>query len=195
MNAITEIKDQLQDKHQPQIRGILQYPDERLNVVSAPVLSDIPNDAELQNLLSDMVETMAAFRGVGLAAIQLGVPTRALVVNVDGNVTKVINPRLVEVSEEQATEKEGCLSFLGVYINVRRPAEVVVEFFDETGTKRTVAGDGLLARAIAHEIDHLDGKTMLDRVSKVERSMALEKHRVAQRRVKAAAKDFVKKQK
>jgi peptide deformylase len=100
---------------------------------------------------------------------------------------------LVEVSAEQELAKEGCLSFLGLFVSVKRPARATVEYWDEKGCKQTASKDGLLGRAIQHEIDHLDGKTFLDRMSNLERSNALNKNKAAKRRLKATIKRLHKK--
>lgn len=170
---------------------ILQYPHPTLTTPASPVISDIANDESLQGLLNDMVATMKAARAAGLAAPQVGVGLRVLVVQDEtGKVTKAINPRVVEVSSETERMKEGCLSFMGLFINVARPAEAVIEYFDETGKLVTSAEDGHLGRALLHEIDHLDGKTFLDRVSNFERREALRKNEHAKRKVKALQKSL-----
>lgn len=176
-------------KRVPVVMNIIQFPDARLKTVSMPVVADIVNDEPLQNLMDDMVATMMRARAAGLAAIQVGVALRVLVVVDDeGNPHKVINPTITAVSQETETTKEGCLSFLGLFINVKRPREVVVSYTDERGERKTLKGSNQLARAIQHEIDHLDGKTFLDRVSNAERIMALNKNKLAKRRIKQTVK-------
>lgn len=194
---MTEIAKGPKTTRPPQQMNVLQYPHPLLSVKSEPVLTDIVSDVELQQLMDDMVETMKASRGVGLAAVQVGIPIRVLVLQdpQSGQITKVINPHVMEVSEEVVTEREGCLSFLGVYTNVKRPAEAVVEFFDEKGEKKTTVNDGLLGRAIQHEIDHLNGLTMLDRVSAVERTAIITEQKRIQRRVKGYMKKMQPKDK
>lgn len=179
-------------KRQPQIMNIAQWPNELLKQVSKPVVTDIKGDAALQALLDDMVLTMQRAEAVGLAAVQVGVPLRVLVVQVDDKPIKVINPLLKQVSAEQIRTKEGCLSFVGLYVDIKRPAKCVVEYFNENGEKCTTEGKDLLARAIQHEIDHLDGIVFLDRLTQLERNRAIEKHKVAKRRVKAVIKKMKK---
>lgn len=182
LKPVTEVR-------KPVVLPILQWPDAMLSKASLPVLTDIVTDQGLQNFLEDMVETMKATRAVGLAAVQVGIPLRVLTVQDGmGGFAKVINPQLVEVSKEVAPEKEGCLSFIGVTVNVKRPKTVKVEYFNEKGEKVTTDSNGLLARAIQHEMDHLDGKTFLDRVSSVERSDILNKHRIMKRKVAGVMK-------
>lgn len=194
-NPLQTATEALKEKpYQPQVLGIRQYPDPILSVVSDPVLTDIKNDMQLQRLLADMALTMMVTKAAGLAAVQVGVPLRVLVV-ADQNprlpwekpkVVKVINPRIVSISKEMDRRREGCLSFAGLFIAVPRPATCVVEYYNELGEKVSTEGNGLLARAIQHEIDHLDGKTFLDRVSAFARGEALRKNKFAQRRIRAA---------
>lgn len=176
-----------------QALNILQYPDPKLSQVSKAVISDIPNDLRLQSLLNDMAVTLRTANAVGLAAIQVGVDLRALVVRgEDDEVLKVINPRVISTSTKQERSREGCLSFLGLFINVRRPQSVSVEYFDEKGVKQLAEYGSLVGRAIQHEIDHLDGLTFLDRVSSVERSDAFRKNKIAKRKVKAVVRKLSK---
>jgi peptide deformylase len=183
-----ELNDVMPAPRQAVVLPVLQYPNPMLSQVSRPIVSDIVTDKALQTLLDDMVMTMRQTGAVGLAAVQVGQPVRALVVRSGNNFIKVINPRITHASQAQVTTKEGCLSFFGLFINVRRAASVTIEYFDEQGKPQSTSGDALLARAIQHEIDHLDGKTFLDRVGAVERSEALRKQRLAQRKVKQAIK-------
>lgn len=176
---------------QPKVLEILKYPDSTLNKVSMPVLpgSNITLD-QLKETLDDMVATMQANRAVGLAGIQIGVPLQMLVVQDQRLVpVKVVNPRLVEVSGH-SFELEGCLSFPGLFLRVKRPESVVVEYLDENLEKCTTAADELLGRAIQHEMDHLLGKTFLDRISSVERTDALRKLKLAQRKRKALVRQL-----
>ncbi len=154
---------------------IVQWPDPVLRQVSTPVISGIKDDKPLQDLLDDMVTTMQAYGAVGLAAIQVGVPLRVLVVqDQTRKPVKVVNPVIKEV-DGHSFQKEGCLSFPGLFVAIKRPAEVVVEFYDEKGDKKTTVATELLGRAIMHEIDHLDGKVFLDLVSKLNKAEVLKK--------------------
>lgn len=185
-----EEASKLMPKHTGRVLNIIQFPDERLKTVSAPVISDIVNDAELQNLMDDMVATVERANAAGLAAIQVGVPLRVLIVrDENGQTRKVINPTITAISEEKVTAKEGCLSFMGLFINVKRAARVGITYTDERGERVALNNsNNLLARAIQHEIDHLDGKTFLDRVSNVERGIALNKNKIAKRQIKRMVK-------
>lgn len=177
-------------KRQPQLLNIVQWPSKLLTQPSKPFMGDIKADAGLQGLLDDMVFTMNRAQAVGLAGVQVAAPLTIMVVQVEGKTYKIVNPRLVEVSAEMERKKEGCLSFMGLFIDVKRPKRCKVEYFDENGAHQTTEGNGLLAQAIQHEMDHLEGKTFLDRLPQLERSRALEKNKVAKRRLKAAIKQL-----
>jgi len=159
------------------VREIVVYPDKRLKLISKEV--EVFNGA-LHDLLDDMYDTMRAKNGVGLAAIQVGVDQRVLIINVpleveDGehdqpkeNTLEMINPVIVE---KDGTEKfqEGCLSIPGVYEDIERAKHVKVEYFDRDGNKQVVDDDGFLAVAMQHEIDHLDGKVFIEKLSYIKR--------------------------
>ena len=123
-------------------------------------------DDKIRTLLDDMVETMYAHEGVGIAAPQVGILKRVVVIDVeDGRVYKMINPKVTEMSGEQVGQ-EGCLSVKEKKGIVSRPMKVTVEYIDENGEPVTLVAEELLARAICHEVDHLDGILFLDRVKK-----------------------------
>lgn len=114
-------------------------------------------DARLHSLLDDMLETMRNEHGVGLAAPQVGVLRRAVVIEIlEGELIELINPEITK-SEGAQNGSEGCLSFPGIYGMVERPMNVTVKAQDRHGKEITLTGDGLLARACCHEIDHLNG--------------------------------------
>ena len=138
------------------------------------------NDA-LQRLIDDMIATMYAAPGVGLAAPQIGAPLRLCVIDLsvgkkDGEVITLINPEYVE-REGMQIEDEGCLSVPGFTASVARPARVVVRGLDRRGEPVTIEGKGLLARALQHELDHLDGTLFLDRLRGIKRDMIVRKIR------------------
>lgn len=152
-----------------------------LHLLGSPVLrqrsaevGDV--DDEVRRLVQDMFETMDAAKGVGLAANQVGVVRRVAVVDADGDRFAMIDPVIVEV-EGRATAEEGCLSIPDVYGDVTRPERVVLEATDEEGNRYRREAVGLKARAIQHEIDHLDGILFLDHLSLVKRQMLLAKYR------------------
>ncbi|MDL2233567.1 peptide deformylase [Ruminococcaceae bacterium OttesenSCG-928-L11] len=124
-------------------------------------------DQRLHTLLDDMKETMDGANGVGLAAVQVGVLRQVIVVDVGEDLIELINPKIIETSEETASEAEGCLSFPGQYGMVERPLKVKVEAQDRDGNLFTVEGEGLKARAFCHEIDHLGGVLFVDLVTEM----------------------------
>lgn len=151
---------------------ILKYPDPRLSKVARPI-SNV-TDATVQ-LINDMLETMYAAPGVGLAATQVGVLQRIVVLDVDHenprtNVYKLVNP-VITHSEGQLVWEEGCLSVVDFTAEVRRAEHVQVVALDEHGKERTIEAEGLLAVALQHEIDHLDGKLFIDRISRLKRDL------------------------
>jgi peptide deformylase len=133
-------------------------------------------DEEVRRLVDDMFETMDAAKGVGLAANQVGVARRVAVVDADGDRFAMIDPVIVE-TEGRSTAEEGCLSIPDVYGDVTRPERVVIEALDHEGNRYRREATGLKARAIQHEIDHLDGILFLDHLSLVRRQMLLARYR------------------
>ncbi|GAB5467356.1 MAG: peptide deformylase [Rhodospirillales bacterium] len=156
---------------------ILVAPDPRLKRVAEEVRTV---DDEVRRLIDDMLETMYDAPGIGLAAPQVAVLQRVIVVDVapDGSPPQphgLINPTLTWVSEEDATYNEGCLSFPEHYADVARPKAIRVAYLDREGEARELEADGLLATCIQHEIDHLDGILFVDHVSALKRNMILRK--------------------
>lgn len=142
---------------------ILKYGDETLRRVCRPVDQITPR---ILTLLDDMVETMRAAKGCGLAAPQVGVLRRVVVVEVEeGHPIELINPRIIAFSGTQC-EEEGCLSLPEQWGKTVRPAHVTVRALNRNGEEFDVTGSDLLARALCHEIDHLDGKLFIDRLAK-----------------------------
>ena len=180
------------------IREILEVPDPRLKTVSQPVEAGEFDD-DLRTLIDDMFETMYAANGIGLAAIQVGVPKRILVIDLqpedpdaepiecehDGHkhthpATKkeprvFINPVILDPAEELATYQEGCLSVPEIYADVDRPATCRVRWQDLEGNVHEEAMEGLMATCIQHEMDHLEGILFIDHLSRLKRQMALKK--------------------
>ena len=154
------------------IRTILHYPDKRLRVPGQPV-TDF--GADFQTLVDDMAETMYAAPGVGLAATQIGVAQRLFVIDIAGSdepsdLRVFVNPEIVEAVGEVCWD-EGCLSFPGVTEEIERAERVKVRALDRHGNAFELEADGLLAVAIQHENDHLEGKLMVDRVGMLKRRM------------------------
>ena len=138
---------------------ILKFGDPTLRKVSRPVEEITPR---IHTLLDDMTETMRAAGGCGLAAVQVGVLRRVVVIEVEeGKVFELINPKIIAYAGEQQ-EQEGCLSNPGSYGVTKRPKHVTVRALDRHGNQYDLTGDDLLARAICHECDHLDGKLYTD---------------------------------
>jgi peptide deformylase len=133
-------------------------------------------DDEMRRLVEDMFETMNAAKGIGLAANQVGVSRRVAVVDVEGDRFAMINPRIIE-TEGRAVAEEGCLSIPDIYGDVTRPDRVVIEALDSAGNRYRKEATGLKARAIQHEIDHLDGILFLDHLSLIKRQMLLARWR------------------
>jgi peptide deformylase len=167
------------------LREIIKLPDPRLRLVSKPV-AQITGD--IRSLVADMFETMYAAPGIGLAAIQVGVPQRVVTLDLakkdePKQPLVVINPELVWSSEERSTYEEGCLSIPEFYEEVERPAQVKVRYTDLDGQAHEVEANGLLATCLQHEIDHLNGILFIDHISKLKRD------RVTKKFTKAAKRD------
>lgn len=159
------------------IREVLRMGDPRLLQKSAPVKQfDTP---ELHALLADMRDTMAHLNGAGLAAPQIGVGLRVFTWNVEGEVGHLVNPSL-DLSEEIQDGEEGCLSIPGLTFDCRRALSVVAKGFDMYGEPVVIEGSELLARAIQHETDHLDGILFVDRLDRETRKAAMKAIREAE---------------
>ena len=158
------------------IRDIVIYPDKRLKMISKEVTEF---DSELHTLLDDMYETMVAKNGVGLAAIQIGVDKRALIINLPDDdsedvlqlreeTLEIINPVFIK-KEGSCRHQEGCLSIPKVYEDIERAEHVVLEYQNRHGEKFTIDNNEFLAIALQHEIDHLDGKVFIEKLSFIKR--------------------------
>lgn len=156
---------------------IIEAPDPRLKTVSIPV--DAVDD-DLRRLMDDMLETMYLAPGIGLAAIQVAVPKRALVMDLSRDDDPpeplyFVNPEIVWASDEVARYSEGCLSVPEQYAEVERPAECHVSYLDYNGNEQLLKADGLLATCLQHEMDHLNGVLFIDHLSALKRTMILKK--------------------
>jgi peptide deformylase len=159
------------------VRPILTAPDPRLQAISTDVEKV---DAEIRKLVDDMTESMYAADGIGLAAVQIGVPKRVIVIDLDQkegakNPIAYINPKIIWASDEVAVFEEGCLSVPEIWDDVERPAKIKAEYLDRDGNKQTLEADGLLATCLQHEMDHLNGVLFIDHLSRLKRSMAIKK--------------------
>ncbi|UUX51978.1 peptide deformylase [Nisaea acidiphila] len=158
-------------------RDIVWAPDKVLKTKCTPVENI---DDEIRQILDDMLETMYDAPGIGLAAPQVGLTKRLIVIDVaakgeEPQPLKLVNPEISWSSDELSTYEEGCLSLPGHYAEVTRPAEVKVRYLDESGEEREIAADGLLATCLQHEIDHIDGILFIDHLSALKRNMILRK--------------------
>jgi len=172
------------------IRPILCLPDPRLRAVSQNV--GVVDD-EVRALMDDMLETMYAAPGIGLAAIQIGVAKRVLVIDLSKKEDEekapmcFADPEIIERSEEESVYEEGCLSIPEYYEEVTRPAKVRVRYLDRDNERREIEVEGLLATCLQHEIDHLDGKLFIDHLSRLKRERAIKKFEKAARQNAPAA--------
>ena len=162
---------------------ILVAPDPRLKLTAQPV--PVVDDT-IRRLMDDMLETMYAAPGIGLAAPQVGKPIRVIVVDLaekgeEPQPYRMVNPKIVDASEELRVTNEGCLSVPDFYADVERADTITVEYQDETGAPQTLEADGMLATCVAHEIEHLDGVLFVDHLSLVKRNIILRKLQKAKR--------------
>jgi len=156
---------------------ILTIPDPILRQPSAPVERV---DKDLKRLIDDMFETMYAAPGIGLAAVQVGVPRRLVVLDTADEKEEprqlvLINPEIVKLGAEMRLHEEGCLSIPDIRIEIERPSSVTVRYLDREGKKQELEADGLLATAIQHETDHLNGKLIIDFLSRLKRDIIVRK--------------------
>ena len=159
------------------IKDIIMVPDETLKKISDPVEKVGINE---RKLINDLFETMYNSQGIGLAAVQVGILKRILVVDVSNKDEKkeplsFINPIIKKISDETSVYEEGCLSLPGQFAEVERPAECVLKYVDYSGNKKELKADGLLATCIQHEVDHLNGILFIDYLSKLKKDMIIKK--------------------
>jgi len=159
------------------VHTVLVAPDPRLKVKSMPVGGV---DDDLRHLMDDMLETMYATNGIGLAAIQIGVPKRVIVMDLAGKGEApapryFVNPEIFWRSEERVVANEGCLSVPDLYDDVERPARIKARFLDYQGESVEIAAEDLLSTCLQHEMDHLEGVLFIDHLSRLKRSMILKK--------------------
>ena len=159
------------------IRPLIILPDPVLRQVSTRIEQV---DGDVQALADDMLATMYDAPGIGLAAIQVGVPRRMLVIDLskegeDKKPQVFINPEILSASDERSVYEEGCLSIPDYYAEVERPARVTVTHLDRNGKEQVIEADGLLATCLQHEIDHLNGVLFIDHISRLKREMVIRK--------------------
>ena len=159
------------------IKTILTEPNKKLREVSKSVEKV---GKEEQKLMDDMLDTMYAANGIGLAAIQIGVPKRIIVLDISKDPEKkepmyFVNPEIVSASKDDATYEEGCLSVPGQFAEIDRPDKCHIKYLDYNGSAQELKAEGLLATCIQHEIDHLEGILFIDYLSKLKKSMIIKK--------------------
>ena len=159
------------------LRKILTEPNE---VLRQKTLKVEKVDKDLQKLMDDMLETMYAAPGIGLAAIQVGVPKRVIVLDLDHKDKPkkpiyFVNPEIIEKSENKSTYEEGCLSVPGQFAEIDRPDKCHVKYLDYYGQPKEIKAEGMLATCIQHEMDHLEGILFIDYLSKLKKSMIVKK--------------------
>ena len=159
------------------VKKILIEPNKILRQISEPIEGV---GIEEQKLMNDMLDTMYAANGIGLAAIQIGIPKRIIVMDISKNENKkepiyFVNPVVKNKNSEKAIYEEGCLSVPGQFAEIERPNTCDVEYLDYEGKKKLLKADGLLATCIQHEMDHLEGILFIDYLSKLKKSMIIKK--------------------
>lgn len=174
------------------IRPIITLPDSKLRLRSEPIKTV---DAAVRDLLDDMLETMYDAPGIGLAAIQLGIPARLVVLDVAKQEEPraplfLVNPEIVWSSDERSAYEEGCLSIPDYYEEVERPAKVRIRFLDRNGATQELDAEGILSTAVQHEIDHLNGVLFVDHISKLKRDRVLRKFVKAARKAADEGRPF-----
>lgn len=162
---------------------IVTIPDPILRTQSAPVERV---DDDVRRLIDDMLETMYAAPGIGLAAVQVAVPRRLLVLDVsdkddEKHPLAMINPEIVKLGDTLRPYEEGCLSIPDVLVDIERPSTLTVRYVDRDGKPQQLDADGLLATAIQHEMDHLDGRLIIDFLSRLKRDMVVRRFKKQQR--------------
>ena len=170
------------------LRDIIILPDKRLRSVSKPV---VEIGDEIRTLVADMFETMYDAPGIGLAAIQVGVPSRVIVMDLSKREAEAeprvfINPEIMWSSEEKSLYEEGCLSIPEVHEDVERPARVKIRYLDLDGKLQGEDAEGLFSTCIQHEIDHLNGTLFIDHISKLKRERIVKKFTKAAKRAEKA---------
>ena len=158
-------------------KKILTLPDPILREVSEPVNKV---DKEIKHLMDDMLETMYAAPGIGLAAVQIGILKRLIVLDISKDKEKknplfLINPEIISLSKKTSVHEEGCLSLPGYFAEIERPAECQIKFIDYNGKEKELKANGLLATCIQHEVDHLNGVLFIDYLSKLKKDMIIKK--------------------
>ena len=159
------------------IKEIITVPDPILKKISSPIEKINVNE---KKLIKDLKDTMYDANGIGLAAIQIGIPKRIVIVDVSKkdekrNLHCLINPKIKKFSEVRSTYEEGCLSIPNTFIQIERPKEIEIEYIDENGKKKNMKCSGLLSTCIQHEVQHCDGILIIDYLSKLKKDLIIKK--------------------
>ena len=159
------------------VKDIITVPNDILKKISEPIVNVGVNE---KKLINDLFETMYNSKGIGLAAVQVGILKRVLVIDVSSKDEKktpmsFINPVIKNLSDETSVYEEGCLSIPETFIEIERPKICEVEYIDLDGKKKTIKCEGLLSTCLQHEINHLDGKLIIDHLSKLKRDIIIKK--------------------
>ena len=159
------------------IKNIITVPDESLRKISEPLEKVSINE---KKLIQNLFDTMYNANGIGLAAIQIGIPKRVIVIDVSKDENKknphcFINPVIKKKSKETSIYEEGCLSIPETFIEIERPKIVTIEYLDQYGDKKEIKCDGLLSTCVQHEIQHCDGKLIIDYISKLKKDFIIKK--------------------
>ena len=159
------------------VKDIITVPNDVLKKISEPIVNVGVNE---KKLINDLFETMYNSKGIGLAAVQVGILKRVLVIDVSSkdekkNPMSFINPVIKNLSDETSVYEEGCLSIPETFIEIERPKICEVEYIDLDGKKKTIKCEGLLSTCLQHEINHLDGKLIIDHLSKLKRDIIIKK--------------------
>ena len=159
------------------VKDIITVPNEILKKISEPIVNVGVNE---KKLINDLFETMYNSKGIGLAAVQVGILKRVLVIDVSSkdekkNPMSFINPVIKNLSDETSVYEEGCLSIPETFVEIERPKICEVEYIDLDGKKKTIKCEGLLSTCLQHEINHLDGKLIIDHLSKLKRDIIIKK--------------------
>ena len=159
------------------VKDIITVPNEILKKISEPIVNVGVNE---KKLINDLFETMYNSKGIGLAAVQVGILKRVLVIDVSSkdkkkNPMSFINPVIKNLSDETSVYEEGCLSIPETFIEIERPKICEVDYIDLDGKKKTIKCEGLLSTCLQHEINHLDGKLIIDHLSKLKRDIIIKK--------------------
>ena len=159
------------------IKEIINYLDPILKKISSPIEKINVNE---KKLIKDLKDTMYDANGIGLAAIQIGIPKRIVIVDVSKkdekrNLHCLINPKIKKFSEVRSTYEEGCLSIPNTFIQIERPKEIEIEYIDENGKKKNMKCSGLLSTCIQHEVQHCDGILIIDYLSKLKKDLIIKK--------------------